>query len=75
MSAVQGPAGLRLDAELADIVTEDALVAALYYKALMEQNVPWAVAMNITQSYVTSREMADQHVTVHEEDPPEPWQQ
>lgn len=51
-------------------VLEDAEVAAVYLRALIEKGVPMMAAVSLTSSYVSSRQIVDGS----KDKPQEPWE-
>lgn len=51
-------------------ILEDAEVAAVYLRALIDKGVPMVAAVNLTSSYVTSIRFTE----ASKEAPREPWQ-
>jgi hypothetical protein len=52
-------------------IIEDAEVAALYLRQLLEKGVPMMAAVSLTQSYASARQITDSQ----KDKPREPWEE
>ncbi len=50
-------------------ILEDAEIAALFLRALLDKGIPIVAALHLTSSYVTARQLVD----AQKDKPREPW--
>lgn len=53
-----------------DKIIEDAEVAAVYLRALVDRGVPMVAAIQLTASYVSARQITN----AHRDEPKPPWE-